>query len=258
MWFWLIPALAVLAFVAQALQARRAAPGAGPRADAAFWIGLAAWVAWGLWFPSARLRFLLFAAPVPWLALAGLLAPATLRWLKHEQGRFLGEEEPPSGARGARRAGEPPLLDEADRRLHRRLADLMGRRASEIMVPLERAVCAGEHETPAEVIARMHARGVSRLAICDAARGEVKGVLVDKDLVALLPVAQEPGDAIAPDLAGLRRAVPSVGLGRPVAEVLAALREQGGGVAAVRDSRGRLAGFISWDEVFRALVGRES
>jgi CBS domain containing-hemolysin-like protein len=186
----------------------------------------------------------------------GLLIAALLRWARRDLHQYIRAEAAAAAPAKEPDPESPPALDADDRRLARRLAALMSRRIAEVMIPTTGASQLRASEPLPEVAARLRAERVSRLPVLDDRGRRAIGILVIKDLLSQLPIGADDGSA--PQAAELCRPIPTVSSEQRVAEVLEALRHEGG-LAAVIDRDGELAGFISWTRIFQALApGAES
>jgi CBS domain containing-hemolysin-like protein len=262
-------AIAILAFVWQLYRALQLDRGALSFPHAAFWVGVAAWTSLGLY---AHAPGLCPQPPVLWrwiLPAVGLLATALLRWVVGVLPHLMLEVEaqpehvvtpedaaPPNGRR------EEGDLDAEDLKLLGRMRWLLGRRAADLMVPVHAAPTVradADVDVILDTLTRSRAR---RVAVLDAAGTRTPGVidgialvltLIDQDRGALGPPASGPAAARARRLS---RPMPTVPSWRPAHEALEILRTGGAGMTAVVDGRERVQGFLAWEPLFRALLGR--
>ena len=272
---WVILAIALLSLLWQVLRPRskRAVPGLS--SNAPFWVGVTAWVLFGLLVRQP-------AGPLGWIVpTCGLIAAAVLRWMRRDLPRLLAEDAVSSSAATQNDPGEFPQrsaqvspggspeavseglpgFDEEDRRLFRRLVALTARRAAELMTPLSEMVCAREGQSVADLLECMRTSKVSKIPVLDKAGAHAIGVVVGKDLVPFISPAgvSESGEESTKKTArDLCRPVGTVAASRPVTHVLEALRANGAGIAAVIGPDDRVIGFVAWDQLFRVLVGKLS
>jgi CBS domain containing-hemolysin-like protein len=227
-------AVAVLAALWQWRAGARARAGALPAAG--FWIGGGAWIALGM-LPGGR-----------WPAIGGLLAVALLQWLRVER------RTPP-----AREAAVPETaaaglsLDDADRRLVRRLLALRSRRVAPRMLPLARATTLREDATLADALALLRASRVTKIPVLDAGGRHATGLIDGRDLL-----DHAFGPAPESSVREVATALPRVRSDSMLLAAVDALRSSPSGVVAVVDAAGEIAGFLSWDHLFGALLSRSA
>lgn len=258
LWLCALAAVALLAGLGQWQAGTRSRTRALP--EVAFWIGATGWVALGLTAGMTRVaasRGVLFATL---LAIVGLVGAALLQWLRVERSgaaRFARE------TRDAHRPGEETetaVLDPEDRRLARRLLSLRARPAAQPMLPLARAVTLDEGATLVEALALLRASRVKRIPVLDASGRRAIGVIDGRDLLSIGLAAAGPQEqgGLSPEssVREILAPIPAVRGDRPLLAALDVLRDNRGGVVAVVDAAGELLGFLSWDHLFHALLGR--
>jgi CBS domain containing-hemolysin-like protein len=288
--FWLaLLAIAVLGLVWQLYRAYRLGRRALSFPHAAFWISAAAWTSLGLY---AQAPGLCPQPPVLWrwvLPAGGLLATALLRWIVGVLPHLMAEAEAlpehatrPAGVATQNDRPEEGDLDAEDLQLLARLRFLLGKRAADLMVPVNATPTVPADAGVDTVLATLTRSGARRVAVIDAASSRAVGVidglalmlaLIDRGSDAAGPPAAATDDGLPAQRAAttggfsarpaatararqLCRPVPVVPSWRPAHEALETLRTGGAGMTAVVDSRDRVQGFLAWEPLFRALLGR--
>lgn len=280
-----IVGIAIFSLLWQVLDALRRRGRQDAHPHALFWTGLFAWVVLGLLLHDAGCcRWL----PAVWrwlLPAAGLLGTAVV-CAAREMPRFLTEERGASGDRaeaeqesGGEEHKEEEDLDAEDKQLLGRLDDLLRKRAADLMVPVSEVPCVTEESGLGAVLELLTAGKAMRIPVLDSTRSRPLGIIDGRDLISRLfakaPAAPEPvsgptapgsvSESTAPasgdpePLAGrICKQIPRVPSREPAKKALEALRAGTGGVSAVVDPKGRVIGFLAWQPIFRALVGRRS
>jgi CBS domain containing-hemolysin-like protein len=244
-----LAAAAAVALLAAAWQWREdARPGGAVAAEAAFWLGAAAWIAIGRIAGAFGVEFLPLAA-------IGLAAHGALHALRRDRFRARRAGSRAAAALEAGIADEPSGLDLEDRRLARRLLSLQRRPAAQWMVPLARARTLREDATADEAVALLRRAAVTRVPVLDRTGRRVAGVIDGRDLLAwMYPSGDAPGPP--PDLGRACRPMPRVRAEQTMPAVLEALRGSPAGTVAVVDADDGVLGFLTWDVLFGALLGR--
>jgi CBS domain-containing protein len=258
---WLLVATALLALASLFWQWRtrpHPAPHLARMPRPPFWVGIGAWVTLGLLLRAPGACDGLPVVLCRLLPLAGMLATALLGWTSIEMPRYLRDEGAPVRGGPPSPADETPQeradLDPEDVRLLDQLMALLGRRAGDLAMPLAGVPAVAPAEPLEGVLASMRAAGARRLVVLDEARQRALGLIDARDL---LPALYGTTPAAAPATAQeVCRALVEIPSAEPVRAALDRLRGSAGGVGAVIGERGRLIGFLSWTQVFAALVGR--
>lgn len=248
---WIVLGLAALMLAAQAIFTRRRSGSARRATTLLFWLGGAAWVLGGMLLRPAQ-ETSVSAGVIAWvLPTAGFLVAALLRWSRRDLHQYIRAEVAACSAVDEAGAGVPPELDADDQRLARQLAALMSRRIADLMIPAAQATRLRAGHSLPEIAALLRQERVSRLPVLDNDGRCAIGVVAIKDLLSRLSFGETR--VAAPTAAELCRPIPTVTSEQRVAEVLEALRREGG-LAAVVDEGGAVTGFISWARIFEALV----
>ncbi|MCK4412170.1 MAG: CBS domain-containing protein [Candidatus Eisenbacteria sp.] len=250
-----ILAIAMLALLWQWIAYRRAPRPAGRMPGPAFWVGAVAWVALGL-LPREALPLAGWRIPLVWLLPAlGLLAATVLHWSIAELPR-LREQDPPPPPPGAG-TGDPAALDVDDVRLLQRLVALRQWRVADLLVPLARVATVRAASPWEEVLDRLRAGSNLRVPVLDDQGRQAIGLLDGRDLMSLLPAAgDDAGLSRSALLRASCRSLPTLRADQRATELIEALRRDGCGLAAVTDAAGQLLGFVSWNQLFQALLDR--
>jgi CBS domain containing-hemolysin-like protein len=258
LWLGALTAAALLACLGQWWAGTRSRARALP--EVTFWIGATGWVALGLTAGVTRVAESRGGTLAMLLAIFGLVGTALLQWQRVERPRAVrfareaGEERRPAGET------ESAVLDSEDRRLARRLLSLRARPAAQPMLPLARAMTLGEGATLVEALALLRASRVKRIPVLDASGRRAIGVIDGRDLLSIGLAAAGPqeqgGLSSESSVREILTPIPAVRGDRPLLAALDVLRDNRGGVVAVVDAAGELLGFLSWDHLFQALLGR--
>lgn len=215
-----------------------------------FLIAAPAWVLLGLSLRQLPTAEPLHGALIWLLPGLGLLVSALLRGSALNIAELRAEA---AGIASAAQATGLPGLDFEDQLLFYRLVTLLGKPVREVMTPLAGWPSARERHSFDEVAKLMAATGQSCVPVLDVRGESAIGIITSADVIAHLPSAEASGPPpLATDLA---RPIHAVEAARKVADVLAVLRGEGAGVAAIAGADGRVQGFVSWESIFTALAG---
>ena len=237
--------------------------GAVPRVSrkVAYWSGLTAWLALGAVATAGEYRPI--GVVGAWgLVIAGLLLASLLRWRSEERPPLLLEEhadqilvELPS-----KNGGESPTteaaLDLEDRRLLGNLLGLLGRRAAQLMIPLDSLPYLYEDDSIDRIreLFRTTRPVTQRLPVVRRADRRSVG-LIDARLFLPRTTVQETPPA-AGRAADFAVPLPSVNGWDPAERALESMKQGGRGVVAVVNARSRVVGYVGWPGIFRSLLGR--
>ena len=254
----------VLGFVWQLYRVWRLGQRALAFPHVAFWVSTIAWTTLGLHAHSPGFALqpaLLWRWILP---AAGLLATALLRWiagiLPHLMAEAESQLEPaatpaePGAPEGPREEAD---LNAEDRQLLGRMRALLGKRAADLMVPVQEAPTVRADADVEAVFAELMRSRARRVAVLDATSTRSVGVIDGVELVA--GTAAQPGPAepsTARRARQLCRPIPTVPGWRSAHEALGVLRTRGAGVTAIVDGRDRVQGFLAWRPLLQALLGR--
>jgi putative hemolysin len=257
---WAILAIALLALLWQWWTARRAGRSGRLPPRAPFWLGAVAWVLFGL-LEQHPVEVGGMRLPLGWLLpAAGLLAAGMLRWSRVDLPSLMEHEAASAPADGLEDEEAEQRQQVEDAHLLRRLVSLRRRRAAELMVPLARAPVLRVQDSPEEVVACFGRTGGRYLPVLNEEGDAVLGVIDGRDWIAHAPAARgegEPGRAgePVPSIRALMRPVPVVSDRERAGTLLEILRRSGSGIAAIASDNGTLGGFVSWNQLFQALLG---
>ncbi len=246
-----------------------------------FWLGVGAWTALGLLAQAPD-----FALAPGWLwrwvvPIGGLLATAAVRWVRAVMPSLMVAAEmrtdslpAPGNGNGENGRRDERELDAEERQLLRRMRLLLSRRTSDLMVPLADVPAVRAEDGCPEVLDALTRSGARRIPVLDESHARSLGAIDGLELMARMRPASDqgrsgpaedgrvgltsdgpPGDAPCTQL---RRPIPAVQAWKPAREGLEVLRTGQAGLAAVVDGRDRVVGYLAWQPLFRALLGRAS
>lgn len=239
-----------------------------------YWITVSCWVTVGISASTTGASLGLGWLSDRLLPAAGLLAATLLRWRFEQRPQLLLEEHPVEDnaeARGNEEGSNGQSshedLDAEDRQLLARLLGLLGRRATHLMIPIEALPYVFEDDSLQRVLdlLKRHCRDGQRLPVLTRDGRRIVGIIDGLNLIPRLHAARagaegaegpQEGRAAEMTAAAYCLPIPSIAGWDPAERAIEALRQGGRGLVAVQDSRGRLAGLVGWQGIFRLLMGR--
>lgn len=227
----------------------------------AYWTALSLWLALGVVATAGAYRPM--GAVGAWvIVVAGLLLASILRWRAEERPPLLLEEHPdhkPVELAGAGEDESPTTeagLDQEDRRLLGNLLALLGRRAAQLMIPLESLPYLYEDDSIDRIrdLFRTTTPATQRLPVVTRADRKSAGLIDARLFLPRIAAQEEP--AASGRAADYAVPIPAVNGWDSAERALDTLKQGGRGVVAVVNARGRVVGYVGWQGIFRLLLGR--
>jgi CBS domain containing-hemolysin-like protein len=152
--------------------------------------------------------------------------------------------------------GDPDDLDAAERLMLGNMLMLSGRKVGEIAVPRSAILAVDEAADFPAIVARFREAGHSRLPLYRESLDQVSGMLLVKDVYAVLADAFLSGDGPRPPAAvAMARPVLFVPPSMPVLDLLADMRRRRTHMAIVVDEFGGTDGLVTIEDIVEEIVG---